>query len=317
MVLRTDLSRNTSSWLSACSMVDNAAVFHRIGVVMASSAPDSPVWFITGCSSGFGREFARAALAHGFRVVATAREVRKLDDLIAGHEARALPLALDVTNAEQIKRAISQAENAFGRIDVLVNNAGYGYMAAVEEGEDKDIRAIFETNFFGMAAMIRAVLPGMRARRHGSIVNIASVGGIIGLPGSGYYAATKFAVEGLSESLAWEVEPLGIRVLLVEPGPFRTDWAGRSLRQSPNFIGDYEQTSGRRRREIAGYNGKQPGDPARAAEVVIKVLQAPAPPAHLVLGREGLDHVERQLKSTLNELDHWRLASLSADFPAA
>jgi len=284
---------------------------------MASSATDSPVWFITGCSSGFGREFARAALAHGFRVVATARDARRLDDLIVGHKEQALALPLDVTNAGQIKRAVSEAENAFGRIDVLVNNAGYGYMAAVEEGEDKDIRAIFETNFFGVAAMIRAVLPGMRARHHGSIVNIASVGGMIGFPGSGYYAATKFAVEGLSESLSAEVESLGIHVLLVEPGPFRTDWAGRSLRQSPNFIGDYEQTSGRRRREIAGYSGKQPGDPARAAEAVIKVLQSPTRPAHLMLGREGLGRVEKQLRSILNELDLWRQTSLSADFPAA
>jgi NAD(P)-dependent dehydrogenase (short-subunit alcohol dehydrogenase family) len=153
-----------------------------------------------------------------------------------------------VTNPEQIKHAVDEAERAFGRIDVLVNNAGHGYMAAVEEGEEKDIRAMFDTNFFGLAAMIRAVLPGMRTRRHGSIVNIASVGGIVGNPGSGYYAATKFAVEGLSESLAQEVAPLGIRVLLVEPGPFRTDWAGRSLRQSPKFIADYEQTAGHRRR---------------------------------------------------------------------
>jgi NAD(P)-dependent dehydrogenase (short-subunit alcohol dehydrogenase family) len=189
-------------------------------------------------------------------------------------------------------------------------------MAAVEEGEEEGIRAIFETNFFGLAAMIRAVLPGMRARRHGCIVNIASVGGIIGFPGSGYYAATKFAVEGLSQSLAQEVEPLGIRVLVVEPGPFRTDWAGRSLRQSSNFIGDYEPTAGRRRRDTAGYSGKQPGDPARAAEVVIDALQSPTPPAHLVLGREGIDNVERQLRSMLSELQLWRQAGVAADFPA-
>jgi NAD(P)-dependent dehydrogenase (short-subunit alcohol dehydrogenase family) len=281
------------------------------------STDDAPVWFITGCSTGFGREFARAALGHGFRVVVTARDVQKLDDLIIGHEDRARALTLDVTNGDQIKRAVSEAEQAFGRIDVLVNNAGYGYLAAVEEGEEKDIHAIFETNFFGLAAMIRAVLPGMRARRHGSIVNIASVGGIIGFPGSGYYAATKFAVEGLSESLAREVEPLGIRVLLVEPGPFRTDWAGRSLKQSPLFIGDYEQTSGHRRREIAKVSGTQPGDPARAAQVVIKVLESATPPAHLVLGREGVENVERQLRSMLNDIDHWRQTSLGADFVAA
>ncbi len=166
---------------------------------MAMSTTDSPVWFITGCSTGFGREFARAALAHGFRVAATARNPKTLDNLISGHRDKAIALALDVTSAEQIKLAVGEAERAFGRIDVLVNNAGYGYMAAVEEGEEKDIRAQFDTNFFGLAAMIRAVLPGMRARRHGTIVNIASVGGIVGFAGSGYYAATKFAVEGLSE----------------------------------------------------------------------------------------------------------------------
>jgi NAD(P)-dependent dehydrogenase (short-subunit alcohol dehydrogenase family) len=300
---------------------------HRIGLLaqaparvfaeelMLMSTSDSPVWLITGCSTGFGREFARAAITHGFRVVATARDARKLDDLVIGHEEHVRVLTLDVTNSEHIKSAVNEAERAFGRIDVLVNNAGYGYMAAVEEGEEKDIRALFETNFFGLAAMIRAVLPGMRARRQGSIVNIASVGGIIGFPGSGYYAATKFAVEGLSQSLAREVEPLGIRVLLVEPGPFRTDWAGRSLRQSPNFIGDYEQTSGHRRREIASYSGKQPGDPVRAALAVIKVMQSPAPPAHLVLGREGIDNVERHFRSMLSELELWRETSVGADFP--
>jgi NAD(P)-dependent dehydrogenase (short-subunit alcohol dehydrogenase family) len=277
--------------------------------------PDSPVWLISGCSSGFGREFARAALRHGFRVVATARDPLALGDLVRGYEGRALTLALDVTQPGQITRAVRAAEEAFGRIDVLVNNAGYGYLAAVEEGEDRDIRALFETNFFGLAGMIRAVLPGMRARQHGHIVNIASVGGIIGFPGSGYYAATKFAVEGLSESLAAEVEPLGIHVLLVEPGPFRTDWAGRSLKQSPRFIDDYEPTAGRRRREIAGYSGHQPGDPARAAEAVIRALASPAPPRHLVLGREGCTNVERQLRSMLAELDVWRPTSLSADFP--
>ena len=284
---------------------------------MAKSINDSPVWFVTGCSTGFGREFVRAALAHGFRVVATARNPKKLDGLTAGHEDKAKALALDVTNAAQIKQAVSEAERAFGRIDVLVNNAGYGYMAAVEEGEEKDIRAIFETNFFGLAAMIRAVLPGMRARRHGCIVNVASVGGIVGFAGSGYYAATKFAVEGLSQSLAKEVEPLGIRVLVVEPGPFRTDWAGRSLKQSGTFISDYEQTSSARRREMAGYSGKQAGDPARAAEAVIEAVQSPTPPLHLVLGRAGFDNVENQLKSMLQEVERWKPTTLAADYPAA
>lgn len=163
--------------------------------------------------------------------------------------------------------------------------------------------------------MTRAVLPGMRARRQGTIVNIASVGGIIGFPGSGYYAATKFAVEGLSEALASEVAPLGLRVLLVEPGPFRTDWAGRSLKQSPIFITDYEQTAGKRRRGMAQYSGTQPGDPARAVEAVIKALQSPEPPQHLVLGREGFENVERQLKSELEQIELWKETSFSADYP--
>lgn len=284
---------------------------------MAKNEADSPVWFITGCSTGFGRQFARAALAHGFRVVATARDPKTLHELVAGHKGQAIALALDVTKEEQIKHAVSEAERVFGRIDVLVNNAGYGYLAAVEEGDEKDIRAMFDTNFFGMAAMIRAVLPGMRARRHGHIVNIASVGGIVGFAGSGYYAATKFAVEGLSDSLAKEVEPLGIHVLVVEPGPFRTDWAGRSLKQSPHFIDDYEHTASARRRETAGYSGKQPGDPARAAEAVIKAVQSPTPPRHLVLGHQGFDNVETQLHSMLEEVDLWKATSLSADYPAA
>jgi len=276
---------------------------------MAESATDPPVWFITGCSSGFGREFVRAALAHGFRVVATARDPKKLGSLIAGHEDKAKVLALDVTKPDQIKHAVGEAERLFGRIDVLVNNAGYGYLAAVEEGEEKEIRDIFETNFFGAVAMIRAVLPGMRARRHGYIVNIASVGGIVGYAGSGYYAATKFAVEGLSESLAQEVEPLGIRVLIVEPGP--------SAKQSPNVIADYENSAGKHRQETIARSGKQAGDPARAAEAVIKALQSATPPRHLVLGHAGFDNVENQWRSLLHEADLWKATSLGADYPAA
>ncbi len=284
---------------------------------MPNNSNNSPVWFITGCSTGFGREFARAAIAHGFRVVATARDPKTLDDLIAGHKENAIGLALDVTKTGQIKKAVAEAERRFGSIDVLVNNAGYGYMAAVEEGEDKEIRSLFETNFFGLAAITRAVLPGMRARRHGTIVNIASIAGIIGFAGSGYYAATKFAVEGLSEALAQEVEPLGIHVLLVEPGPFRTDWAGRSLKQLASSITDYKETADKRRLEIAGYSGSQAGDPARAAEAVIEAVQSPKPPHHLVLGREGFDNVEKQLHAMLQEVGHWKQTSLATDYPAA
>ena len=281
---------------------------------MAESTTDSPVWFITGCSSGFGREFVRSALAHRYRVMATARDPKKLDGIVAGHQDKALIAALDVTNRAQIKSAVADAERAFGRIDVLVNNAGYGYLAAVEEGEERDIRAIFETNFFGLVAMIQAVLPGMRARKQGSIVNIASVGGVLGHAGSGYYAATKFAVVGLSESLAQEVEPLGIRVLIVEPGPFRTKF-GESVKQSLNVIADYEQSAGKHRRDIIVRSGTQPGDPARAAEAVIQALQSPTPPRHLVLGRAGIDNAENHWRSLLQEAELWKTTSLGADYP--
>ena len=198
---------------------------------------------------------------------------------------------------------------------MLVNNAGYGYLSAVEEGEDDEIRAMFETNVFGLFTLTRAVLPGMRARRQGHIINISSVGGLVGNPGSGYYAATKFAVEGFSEALAKEVAPLGLRVTLIEPGPFRTDWAGRSLRQSRNWIEDYAATSGQRRREISGYSGQQPGDPVRAAEAIIQVTEAERPPLHLVLGRPGLEMVRGKLAELNRDLETWEDVTLAADFP--
>jgi len=284
---------------------------------MTNDSAQSPVWLITGCSTGFGREFVRAALGHGYRVVATARNPQKVADLVEGSRGKAIAAALDVTDPIQVEHAVAEAERAFGRIDVLVNNAGYGYLAAIEEGEDKAVRALFETNVFGLIALTRAVLPGMRARRQGAIVNIASVGGLRSFAASGYYAATKFAVVGLSESLAQEVEPLGIRVMVVEPGPFRTDWAGRSLQQSPNFIPDYEETAGKRRRQLSANSGAQPGDPARAAEAVIKALQSPTPPHHLVLGRQGLEGARSQLTSMLQEFDLWEETSVSADYPPA
>ena len=194
---------------------------------MATNTQATPVWLITGCSTGLGRALAERVIEHGHRVVATARDPKQIQDIVSGN-ANALGLALDVTNTKQVSDAVAQAERAFGRIDVLVNNAGYGYLAAVEEGEDAEVRAMFETNFFGLVELTKRVLPGMRARGKGHIINITSVGGLIGNPSAGYYNATKFAVEGLSEALAKEVEPLGIRVMLVEPSGFRTDWAGRS-----------------------------------------------------------------------------------------
>ena len=196
-------------------------------------------------------------------------------DIVAGNAETAVALRLDVTKQAEIEAAVAETRRAFGRIDVLVNNAGYGYLAAVEEGDDADIRAMFETNFFGLAALTRAVLPVMRAQKSGAIVNISSMGGFIGFPGSGYYAATKFAVEGLSESLAKEVAPFGIKVLIVEPGPFRTDWAGRSMKVPKRPVAAYEETAIARRRQIQGYSGNQPGDPVRAAEAIIATIEQP------------------------------------------
>lgn len=276
---------------------------------------DTPVWFITGCSTGFGRELARLVLARGWRAAVTARDPSKVADLVEGHEGRALALALDVDDREQVSDAVQQAEARFGAIDVLVNNAGYGYLAAIEEGEDDEIRAMFETNVFGLIAAIQAVLPGMRERRRGHVVNISSVGGLVSFPATGFYHATKYAVEGLSESLAQEVAPLGIKVTVVEPGPFRTDWAGRSIKQSAVRIADYDQTAGERRKQTEARSGKQPGDPVRAAEAIIAAVESPEPPLHLVLGKPALDLARGKLDALRRELDTWEATSLSADYP--
>jgi NAD(P)-dependent dehydrogenase (short-subunit alcohol dehydrogenase family) len=276
---------------------------------------EKPVWFITGCSTGFGRELGQLVLRRGWQAVVTARDVARVQDLTEGHEDRALALSLDVTRTDQIQAAVKQAEERFGAIDVLVNNAGYGYQSSIEEGVDAEIRAQFDANVFGLAAMIRAVLPGMRARRRGHIINLSSQAGFIGFEGSGYYAATKHAVEGLSDSLSREVAPLGIKVTCVEPGPFRTDWAGRSLKQTRPSIADYQNTVGARLELTANYSGKQPGDPIRAAEAMIRIVEAESPPKHLVLGSIALDGVRTKLKETLAEVEAWADTSRSADYP--
>lgn len=277
--------------------------------------PDAPVWFITGCSTGFGRDLARLVLDRGWRAVVTARDADRVADLVAGREDRALALALDVTEPQEIAQAVAAAENRFGRIDVLVNNAGYGYQASVEEGREDLIRAQFDTNVFGLFALTRTVLPGMRTRRSGHIVNFTSVAGLIGFPGSGYYAASKHAVEGWSDALAAEVGPLGIAVTCVEPGPFRTDWAGRSLQQTPVTIVDYAETAGKRMDTTKGYSGEQPGDPVRAGEAIIAVTEEPNPPRHLVLGKFGYDAVTAKLRERLAEIEGRREQALGADFP--
>jgi NAD(P)-dependent dehydrogenase (short-subunit alcohol dehydrogenase family) len=283
---------------------------------MAERSPlEKPVWFITGCSTGFGRELAKILLARGYRVVATARDSQKIADLVEGHAATALALALDVEKQPQIEAAVEAARRKFGRIDVLVNNAGYGYLAAIEEGDDADIRAMFETNFFGLAALTRAVLPIMRAQKSGAIVNISSMGGFIGFPGSGYYAATKFAVEGLSESLSKEVAPFGVKVLIVEPGPFRTDWAGRSLKTPKHPIDAYAETAIARRQQTQGYSGSQPGDPVRGVEAIIAAVEQPNPPLRLPLGNFAYDAMGAELEAVRKEHAAMEAAARGADYP--
>ena len=275
----------------------------------------SSVWFITGCSTGFGRELAKIVLARGGRAVVTARDKSRVADLTRGAEDRALALDLDVTDQGQIDAAVKAAEAKFGAIDVLVNNAGYGYQASIEEGVDAEIRTQFDANVFGLFAMTRAVLPGMRAHRRGHVINITSVAGFVGFMGSGYYAASKHAVEGFSDALAAETQPLGIKVTCVEPGPFRTDWAGRSLKQTPVRIADYAETAGARMKGTAEISGNQPGDPVRAAEAMIKLTEIASPPRHLVLGEIGFTNVTNKLKARLAEIESWRETSVGADFP--
>lgn len=273
------------------------------------------VWLITGCSTGFGRELARILLQRGHSVVVTARNPATLDEF--GSAENALIAGLDVTVPDQIADVIRKALARFGQIDVLVNNAGYGYLSAIEEGEDDEVRAMFETNVFGLANMTKAVLPGMRERGRGHIVNISSMGGLIGFPGIGYYNATKFAVEGLSEALAKETAPLGIKVTIVEPGPFRTDWAGRSLKTPKNAIADYDQSAGARRAAVRGYSGRQQGDPVRGAEAIIQAVESPEPPLHLLLGRPAYEMTVAKFTEFSAEMEKWREVSLGADFPDA
>ncbi|WP_284742642.1 oxidoreductase [Amycolatopsis sp. RTGN1] len=273
-------------------------------------------WFITGCSTGLGRALATAVLERGLRAVVTARDPAQVADLVASHGDRALALPLDVTDHAQVVDAVKRAEAAFGRIDVLVNNAGYGYLAAIEEGEDDEVRKLFDANVFGLADVTRAVLPGMRARRGGHIVNVSSLGGLAAFGATGYYHATKFAVEGLSESLAAEVAPLGIKVTIVEPAAFRTNWSGPSMHQSATRIDDYAETAGARRAATTATYGHQPGDPVRAAEAILTAVDAPEPPLRLLLGMAAYDIATARLDTLRSTFDTWRETTLGADFPA-
>jgi len=272
-------------------------------------------WLITGCSSGLGRHLAQSVLAAGFNAVVTARSAAAVQDIATSCSKAALAVALDVTDKEAVARVVRLAEERFGAVDVLVNNAGYGYRAAIEEGDDDDVSDLFAANFFGAVAMIKAVLPGMRARRQGTIVNISSIAARLAMPGSGYYSATKFALEGLSDALRREVAPLGIKVLIVEPGAFRTDFAGRSLQGVANVISDYAATVGPRRKENDKTHGTQPGDPEKAARTIIDVVGGQRLPVRLLLGSDAIKIVGAEVEAQRKEIADWEAVSVSTDFP--
>ena len=275
------------------------------------------VWFITGCSTGFGRELAKMVLDRGYRAVVTARDPAKVEDIAKGRENRALVLELDVTDPVEADAAVRSAVKHFGRIDVLVNNAGIGYFGAVEESDEEEIRRMFEINFFGLSRMTRAVLPTMRKQHSGHIVNISSIGGLKSFPTLAYYNATKYAVEGFSEALAMEVAPLGIKVTIVEPSGFRTDWAGRSAAESKSRIADYAPTAGKNLEDLRGYSGKQPGDPVRAAAAIIAAVESPNPPLRLLLGKAALKGARMKLDTLKKDFDAWEKTTVGADFPDA
>ena len=272
-------------------------------------------WLITGCSTGIGREIARAALEAGHSVAVTARNVDAVADFVEQFGDRALALPLDVTDRDQITAVVGEVEKAFGGIDVLVNNAGYGYMAAVEEGEDAEVRKLFDTNYFGVVDTLKAVLPGMRARRSGHVINISSMTGLVANPPNAYYSSTKFALEALTEALAKEVGPLGIKVTAIEPGAFRTDWAARSMQESSTPIGDYDDNVGARKTLIKQLADHLPGDPRKVAEAVLMVAGLDEPPLRLLLGRDVLAAVREKIADLTASISHWESVTKNVNFP--
>ena len=275
----------------------------------------SKVWLITGCSTGFGRELSKAVIANGDKVVVTARKIDDVKDIVEGNEANAIAITLDVTKQADIDTSVKATIEKFGRIDVLVNNAGIGYFGAVEESEDEQVRRMFDINVFGLGNMTKAVLPTMRAQKNGHVINISSIGGLRSFPAVGYYNATKYAVDGLSEALAKEVAHLGIKVTIICPSGFRTDWAGRSADNSKIVIEDYATSAGKNKSDIRGYSGNQPGDPVRAALAIIKVAETENPPLRLLLGEAAYKGANVKLEELKKDFDTWKDTSIGADFP--
>jgi NAD(P)-dependent dehydrogenase (short-subunit alcohol dehydrogenase family) len=273
-------------------------------------------WFITGASRGFGALIAAEALAAGGQVVATARNPEAVTRAL-GASDRLLAVKLDVTDEAEAHAAAGEAVKRFGRIDVLVNNAGFGLLGAVEEGTAAEIERIYRTNVFGLLAVTRAVLPHMRRARSGHVVNISSIGGYRSAPGFGIYCSTKFAVEGLSEALQGELAPLGIKITVVEPGFFRTDFLdARSLTVSPAHIADYEASSGVTRRRAAEVSHAQPGDPTKLAEVLVALVASPEPPFRMPFGSDTVAAIEDKNAAVAAELAKWRAVSVGTDFAA-
>ncbi|MFC0775737.1 oxidoreductase [Terrimonas alba] len=273
------------------------------------------VWFITGCSTGFGRELAKLVLASGYKAAVTSRNPDDVKDIVTQYPDTSMAIQLDVTKPAEIKNAVKQAREKFEHINVLVNNAGIGYFGAIEESEDEEVRRMFEINFWGLANVTKEVLPIMRKQRSGHIINISSIGGLAAFPGVGFYNATKFAVTGYSEALAKETAHLGIKVTVIAPSGFRTDWAGRSANDSKIVIEDYASSAHANQNTIRGYSGNQPGDPVRAAEAIVKVVEAAEPPVRLLLGVGALRGARNKIKEMQKDFDAWEEITVGADQP--
>ncbi|KMV34932.1 oxidoreductase [Franconibacter pulveris] len=268
---------------------------------------------ITGVSSGFGRALAQEALAAGHKVIGTVRNREAQQAFEALDAQRAFGRLLDVTDVERIDKAVAEISSAFGPVDVLVNNAGYGYEGILEESPLAEMRRQFDVNVFGAVAMIKAVLPGMRERRSGHIINITSMGGFITMPGIAYYCGSKFALEGISETLSKELAPFNIQVTAVAPGSFRTDWAGRSMIRSTRSIPDYDALFDPIRQARKEKSGKQPGDPVNAARAMLALIENQSPPTHLLLGSDALELVRQKLAALGKEIDQWEKLTRSTD----
>ena len=273
------------------------------------------VWLITGCSTGFGRELAKQVLELGYKAGVAARNIADVEDIVKQYPETSIAITLDVTKHDDITNATKQLSEIFGRVDVLVNNAGIGYFGSVEASDEHETRRMFDINFFGLANMTKAVLPHMRKQRSGHIINIASIGGLMAFPALAYYNATKFAVDGFSESLAKETAALAIKVTIVAPSGFRTDWAGRTANEVQNEIEDYKTTAGANKDNIRAYSGNQPGDPVRAAQAIIKVVEAENPPLRLLLGAAALKNARKKIEELAHDFDAWEETTVGADFP--